>query len=529
MIDELRVENLGVIEDAHLELGNGLVVVTGETGAGKTLLFGALRLLLGSSARGDLIGPHGEEARVEGRFVDGSGEAVASRRLVAGGRSRAYLDGDMVAVKSLTARLGDSVEMIGQHDHLALTKPGSQLRLIDGALDASGVDAAQAFGVAWSRYEALRAAQETLGGDRRVLERELDLARFQTGEIAAADFHEGDEEDLLGQASRLRHAEELATLLGSALDSLERAVGLEHAVDTLARAGGLDPSLIELADETRALQDQLAELRRSVRAGVEGVEHDPAGLEVLEARLALLGDLKRKYGADLTEVLSFGAQAAARADQLASTLSGAERLESDLEEVRTSLDSAAEALSAARRRAAKSLAQAAGGHLRELGFRDPFVEVGFESQHPGPTGRDAVTLLFASDTSLTPGPAARVASGGELSRLVLALRLASGVGEAPVIAFDEIDAGIGGATALAMGEKLAALARGRQVLCVTHLPQVAAHADIHLVVDREGARARVRAVVGDERLPEIARMLSGLPDSERGHEHAAELLTIAGR
>jgi DNA repair protein RecN (Recombination protein N) len=188
---------------------------------------------------------------------------------------------------------------------------------------------------------------------------------------------------------------------------------------------------------------------------------------------------------------------------------------------------AGEALTTARRRAAKSFSEAAAGHLAELGFRDPVVRLTVEPGDPGPHGRDRVRLLFASDSALEPGPVGRIASGGELSRLVLAVNLAAGVADAPVVAFDEIDAGIGGSAALAMGRKLADLARGRQVLVVTHLPQVAAFADSHFVVERSDTSAGVRRVEGSERLAELTRMLGGLPESERGRDHAAELVDIA--
>jgi DNA repair protein RecN (Recombination protein N) len=247
----------------------------------------------------------------------------------------------------------------------------------------------------------------------------------------------------------------------------------------------------------------------------------------VEGRLARLGDLRRKYGDTLDEILNFGEQAAARAVELDGLLRRAGELEAEEQTALLEADAAGEDLRAAREQAGARLATSAVGHLRDLGFSDPVVGLDVHPADLSTSGADRITLAFASDAALLPGPVSRVASGGELSRLVLALRLAAGAEDADVVAFDEIDAGIGGTTALAMGRKLAALAASRQVLCVTHLPQVAAFADRHFVVTRNGNRASVRTVAGEERVEELSRMLAGLPGSDKGRDHAAELLTLA--
>ncbi|MGI9648119.1 MAG: AAA family ATPase [Acidimicrobiia bacterium] len=530
MIDELRVTNLGVIEDAVIEPGPGLVVVTGETGAGKTMLLGALRLLLGGAARAEAIGPHGDEARVEARFIaDGEEDTVATRRITASGRSRAYLNASMVPVKELTREMAGAVEMVGQHDHLLITRSGAVRGLLDGLLDSEGREAHRGYLAAWSQLKEVEVAQAELGGDRRALERELELTRHQADEISAAGFSDGDDGTLATRVTRLRHAEELQTELAIAYDSLAATDRIDESVDRVRRAQALDDSLRPLVEQAAQVQALITELRAGVRAAADGLEHDPGELEQLESRVALLADLKRKYGADLPEVLAFGERAAARAVQVEGLLERADHLQSELASARETVAAAGERLRAARARAAKQIAEAAVEHLGELGFSSPVVELAVAAAEAGPAGADTVELLFSSDVSIPAAPAARTASGGELSRLVLSLRLAAGVAEAGVVAFDEIDAGIGGATALAMGQKLRGLAEGRQVLCVTHLPQVAAFAATHLVVDREGATAAVRPVVGDERVAEITRMLSGLPESERGKEHAIELLAIGAR
>lgn len=241
----------------------------------------------------------------------------------------------------------------------------------------------------------------------------------------------------------------------------------------------------------------------------------------------MLADLRRKYGDDLDSVLAFGADAARRADELEALLVDAGDLEAAHGDAVAAVGSVGAALRKARAKAADRLAKGAVAHLIDLGFAAPVVEFRIDRADPGPNGVDRIVLEFSSDASLAAKPAAKIASGGELSRLALALRLAAGIEDATVIAFDEIDAGTGGATALAMGKKLATLSVGRQVFCVTHLPQVAAFADQHFIVQREGTTATVTAVDGEARVEELSRMLAGLPESERGREHAAELLVLA--
>jgi len=273
--------------------------------------------------------------------------------------------------------------------------------------------------------------------------------------------------------------------------------------------------------------DTLSELGQQVRVTAEGIDQDPQRLEVVEARLTELGELRRKYGRSLEDVLAFGEESARRRQELEALLERADVIDEEVAATEGAVRVAGDSLREARVRAGDSLAEAARTHLRDLGFDDPVVTVEVTHSEAGPAGTDSVALLFASDSRLTPRPVAEVASGGELSRLVLALRLAGGRGESQTLVFDEIDAGIGGGTALAMGRKLADLAGDRQVLCVTHLPQVAAFADRHYVVHREGTTGAVTRVEGGERVEELARMLAGLPESDRGRQAAEELLDMA--
>jgi DNA repair protein RecN (Recombination protein N) len=532
MLDELIVENLGIIEHAHLEPGAGFVVISGETGAGKTMLLGALRLLMGTQSRREFVGAFGAEAVVDGRLVLAGDEVTLRRRVTGEGRSKAYVDGAMVPAKALSERTEGHIEVVGQHDHMLLTSATGARILVDGALEAGGKRSREDYRLAWDALVEMRQRLELLGGSRRELERELEVVRFQAEEIAAAGFSADEEEELNTRVARLRNAEQLASGFGLVFDAVGddgAAAELGRAAAELSRLSRLDESLRGAGERLDAIIEELGELQVDLARTAADLEHEPGELDTVEERVHTMHQLQRKYGETLAEVLEFGAGAEARAGELTRLLSTADQLGAEVEAAGGKARDAAEDLSAARRKAAASLEKRTVAHLKELGMTAPLVEFDFIDAELGPEGADRIQLLFASDSSLTPAAATRIASGGELSRLTLSLRLAAGIGDATVLAFDEVDAGIGGATALAMGEKLAALGAGRQLFCVTHLPQVAAHADTHYVVARSGNRAEVRKVAGGERLEELSRMLGGLPDSERGQLHAAELLASARR
>ncbi len=529
MLDELVVRNLGVLREARLEPGEGFTVITGETGTGKTILLGALRLLLGQAARPELIGPFDREAVAEGRFLTPAGEVGAGRRLAEGGRSRAYVDGNIASAAALDGAIGGLVEIIAQHDQLSLTRQAEVRALVDGRLDDQGQSVWDEYRSSWDRRRQLLEDQNLLGGDRPALEGERELLLHQADEIERAGFGEDDEALLETQVARLRHAEELRGHLErswSALDEARESMG--RAVGELRRASALDPSLDETATAMGGLEAEAGDQASGVRKLLEEIEMDPQALEEAEERVRVLGDLRRRYGSSLREVLEFAASARLKAAELGDLLARAATLSADIGAVEARLEQLGQDLTEARKRAAALLARDARLHLLDLGFSDPLVEFSFDDTGLTSTGTDAPRLLFASDSRLKPGEISQVASGGELSRLVLSLRLAGGSGDAETLVFDEIDAGVGGATALAVGRKLASLAGQRQVLAVTHLPQVAAFADTHYVVSRSDVEAHVERVDGAARLEELSRMLAGLPDSERGREAAEELLLLAG-
>ena len=530
MIDELIVKNLGVIREARLEFGPGFTVVTGETGAGKTLLLGALRMLLGADARSDLVGPFGDEATVEGRLMVGGDELGAGRRLRKEGRSRAYLNGSIASTAALDEATAGSVEIIGQHDQLTITRPAEIRRLIDRNLDEEGRAVRDVYGAAWEDHVGLLADRDALGGDRTALERERVTAEHDAQTIGSAGLDVGEDTRLDELLGRLRNAEQIRALAAETADRIDQArEDVGAAVALLRRVRALDATSQEILDTVDGVESQLGETAAGLVRLLEDLDLEPQELAAAEERQAVIADLGRRYGPTVADVLAFGESQALRAIELSGLLERADRIDQELEEAGRRLAAAGAALLEARARAGELLAIGAAGHLLELGFTRPLLDVRLEKAEPTATGADVATVVFASDDRLKPGPVSKVASGGELSRLVLALRLAGGAGDAGSVVFDEIDTGVGGQTAIAVGAKLAALAETRQVLCVTHLPQVAAHADAHWVVDRQGEEAAVRKVDREDRIEELTRMLAGIPESERGREAAHELLIRAGQ
>jgi DNA repair protein RecN (Recombination protein N) len=529
MLDEITVSNLGLIEGASLVIGDGLTVVSGETGTGKTLMLGALRLLRGDHATKDVIGPHGNVTDVSA-LVTIDGDDIVVRRTVDQSRSKAYLDGQISPAKVLTESLAEHIAIVGQHDQHLITNARGVRSLVDRCLDAEGRSTLSRYRDAWTTYSDISNLLDELGGDTRVLERDLETLRFQIKEIDDAGFVAGDEERLRTRAARLRSAVELGDELNTALSSLNSESvndSLATAIHAVERAARIDVSLHESLGQAKDVASLLGDVVADLSRYAADLSNEGEELPSLESRLADLGQLKRKYGDTVEDILTFRKDADAEITRVADLISRATDLDAAMSAAESALADAGTALRFARDHAAGRLARAAVEHLKDLGFSDPLVEIAVTGREPTATGADHLEILFASDNTLNPAPISAVASGGELSRLVLALTVGAGGAEAAVVAFDEIDAGVGGMTALAMGEKLAALARGRQVICVTHLPQVAAYGDHHFVVSRVKTTTTVEAVFGNDRVKEISRMLAGLGDSDTGQKHAEELLSRA--
>jgi DNA repair protein RecN (Recombination protein N) len=555
VIEELHIRGLGVLEDASLSLAPGLTVVTGETGAGKTMLVTALQLLLGARADGELVRSGAAAALVEAvvsppppeaaAWLDDTDDAlIVSRELPAGGRSRARIAGRLAPVSALAEVLGRSVEVHAQHEHVGLARPEVQRALLDRYAGDPHARTLGSYRAAHGRWQELRDRRDRLSADARQRARELDRLAAELAEIEAATLDPERDRELDQVLERLAHADQLR----SAAEVASRALGGEGAqeplgvaLDALRRLDVDDPALAELVGRANGLLAEAAELAADVRGYGEQVEVDPQRLAELQERRHLLTQLMRKYGASIDDVLAYADEARREHERLASEEADAGELERQLDEAEALVRQHAEDVRRGRLTAAERLASVIDGHLGELGM--PHARCSIEVQ-PLPDGTvradggDRVTFLLAPNPGEPPRPIAQAASGGERSRVSLAIEVAlADVDDARVLVFDEVDAGVGGATAMAVGEKLARLASGvvdgqqRQVLCVTHLAQLAAFADVHYAVEKGLAGGRTvtttRRVAEEERPRELARMLGGDASAAAGLEHARELLESA--
>jgi DNA repair protein RecN (Recombination protein N) len=525
---ELRVRDLGVIESVALDLGPGMTALTGETGAGKTLLVEALELLVGGRADPSLVRPGATEALVEGRFAVDDDEVILARAVPAQGRSRAWIDGRMAPVSALAEAGTRLLELHGQHSQQSLLDVSAQRRALDafGSIDLGPLTEAR------TRRRTLHTELEALGGDDRARARQADLLRYQLAEIDAAALSDPGEDDALAdEEDRLAEASAHRGAAAAGLDALDSGDdGGQSVIDLLGTArAALDgrAPLSALGGRLASLQADSADVASELRRVVETWDDDPERLEEVRARRQLLHDLSRKYGEGPSGVLAFAAEARAHLGELDAAEDRAAELREQLEAADAAVCSAEVEVGAARRRAAPALAAAVEGRLRGLAMAHARVEVHVAEPDPG----DEVTFLLGANPGEAVLPLAKVASGGELARAMLALRLV--LTEAPpTMVFDEVDAGVGGEAAEAVGRALAEVAQRHQVLVVTHLAQVAARARRQLGVRKEVAEGRTvaeaRVLEGEDRVVEVARMLSGRPGSVTARRHAEELLDSKG-
>jgi DNA repair protein RecN (Recombination protein N) len=532
MLVELRVENLGIISDLLLTMGPGMTVITGETGAGKTLIVDALELLCGGRADAALVRDGADEARVEGRFVDGDDEVVLARVIPAVGRTRGYVDGHLATAAELGERGRALVDLHGQHAHQSLLVPAEQRELLDRFAGAPAAAARSALLVARAARRQVDEEMAAIGGDDHLRARTIDLLRYELAEIDAAEIVDADEdarlvaqEELLADAESLRESLDDAheKLEGPALDALGAAIA---AID--ARA-----PFVAMADRLRALQIETSEAVHDIRVAAEAIVADPEKLAAVQQRRARLRELVRKYGPTLAEVQAYGVEARERLTKIEGHEARAAALEAERAEADEKVAQAAGALSKARRAAAPSLAKAVQARLRELAMPAANFEVAVEAGDlvaAGEDGADDVTFLLAPNPGEPARPLARAASGGELARAMLALRVVLSAAP-PTLVFDEVDAGIGGEAGTAVGRALATLGGGHQVLCVTHLAQVAAFADAQVSVTKAESAGRTVAsaelLLDEARVGEISRMLAGVGESSHARRHAGELLANA--
>jgi DNA repair protein RecN (Recombination protein N) len=567
MLQELRVENLLLIERAQLRLSPGLNVLTGETGAGKTVLAHALDLLLGGRARQGIVRPGAPEAYVEGTFdlppamhtrlspdiaerIDAEqGEIVLARRLDADGRTRAYLNGRSANVADLRDVGGMLLSFYGQHEHRKLTLAGAQLQILDALCGSEQPKRLAACAVAHARTRELREHVAELADLAEHRERELGLLEFELGEIDELSPDASEHERLLAARERLRSSDALQAAAAGGAEALagesSEAPGaselLAQAAVAVDGAAGVDPALDRLGERLRAAAIESQELAGELRdyaagaldgAGALDVPGVEPTLEGVETRLQALERVMRKHGGSIESVLEFAATARARHEQLAGAEDALERAEADLTAAHEELDARAGALRSARSKASKGFATAVEEQLRSLAMEEAGFEAVLAASEPGPNGADSVEFLIAPNPGVPAGPLKDIASGGELSRVMLAI-MSAGHAAAPAttLVFDEVDAGIGGRTANAVGARLRELGERGQVICITHLPQIASLGDRHFsIVKDTGAdptRASVVELAEPDVVAELVRMLGADSDDGAARRHARDLRRAA--
>jgi DNA repair protein RecN (Recombination protein N) len=579
VLTELTITNFAIIDRLHLTLAPNFTVLTGETGAGKSIIIDAVDALLGGKYGAEFVRTGADSARVEGIFAlpdsadlasrlsefgltPEEGGLILTREIYASGRSTARVNGRAVPTSVLQDVAQLLVDIHGQSEHLSLLRVSEHINFLDRYAGLAAARAQIADNVA-----ALRGVRRELQGliaDEREIARRVDLLRYQTDEIDAADLHDGDEQELLRERTLLGNAEKLSTLTEEAYLSLYEGSEQQRAVidllgqvsQALAELGRLDPTLQEKGQTVMAAAEELSDLAHSLRAYRDGIEFNPERLEEVEERLALIQTLKRKYGPTISDILAFGKRAAAELDAITHSEERMAELQAQEERLLRDIGAKAAAVSRSRRSAGDDIARRLEQELADLNMRhvrfavsvantpqaDGVIVGAGENAKAGdgeiPPGRyafdtsgiDHVEFLISPNPGEPLKPMARVASGGETARVMLALKsILSAADDTPTLIFDEIDVGIGGRSGYVVGEKLWKLTPRHQVICITHLPQVAAYGDHHLTVTKEvvgqQTRTNLTEMAGDARVLEVAAMLGSTSDVSR--ENAREILKQA--
>lgn len=546
MLAEISVKNVALIERAVVEFGPGLNVISGETGAGKTLLATALQMLLGGRARSEFVRSGASQATIEGRFIvpesldilaalgDLAGEVDAEdglilrRTVTADGRSRCYVNGVSVPVRALAALGERLVSYHGQREQAQLTTAAAQLGILDGFLSPDAARALEEHARLWTAVERDRRELQEIRESSEARAREIDFLRYQLDELQRTGYTSEEVESLRRERDRLRNVTDLLQAAASASAALSSEEGgavesVGTAGSELRRAAGYDETLSPLVERLEGASAELQDILYELQAYTDDLEADPARLDEVEARLAELHELERKYG----DVEAYARSARERLARLEGSSERVGELEERLAAGEARLRKLADRVSAGRREASERLTARVMENLSDLNLKGRF-RARLIPVEPGSLGRERVEFGISPNPGEPELPVRRYASGGELSRIMLAIRLAQArVDGGATYVFDEVDAGIGGETATAVGEKLRELSGRNQVLTITHLPQIASRAEDHILVEKleEGGRTltRARRLSGGERRRELARMLSGRVD-EASLAHASELL-----
>jgi DNA repair protein RecN (Recombination protein N) len=560
VLRELRIENLLLIDRAELRLGEGLNAITGETGAGKTVLAHSLDLLMGGKAKSGIVRPGAAEAWVEGvfdlpaglldepelaelaeRLPEGAEEVVLGRRVSAGGRTSAFVAGRAATAADLKALGGRLLAFFGQHEHRKLTIASAQMAVLDGFAGAEHLALRDEYREAHREVGRLAAELADLREREGTRERDLDLYRYELAEIEEVEPDPEERAALAGDRERLRHAEGLseaaaaahAGLAGADLEGGGAAAALAEAESRLGAASGLDPGLDAIAERVATLNVEIGDVAAELRDYAEGIAADPGGLLGIEERLEAIDKLERKHGGSVESVLAHAERCRVEIARLESAEERGAEATVALAAAEARRAQLGERLSTGREAAAAPLEQRVAAELSNLAMEGAQLEVVLDP-HPdqyGASGRETVELRVAPNPGIEPAPLRDAASGGELSRVMLALSGLGPAAGAATLVFDEIDAGIGGNTARVVGERLRALGTDHQVLCITHLPQVASLADVHFRLEKDvvgdQAVASVERLEGEGVVEEIRRMLGGGRADEAATDHARQLLKAA--
>ncbi len=518
MLERLEVQNLAVLEQVALEFGPGLTVLTGETGAGKSVLVDALSLLLGEKAEGMIRA--GADTLLVTAFFDG----LSLSRRVSSGRSTPRIEGEVVSLKELTEETGKNLAIHAQHAALALSGRKAQRNLLDSLVEGKTLEQYRS---SYHHYQTILAETERLEAAARERERKLDILRFQLTEIDGAKLVSGESEALESEGERLRHLETLRERVSAAVGSLSgegNGLGLiGTALREVKSAARFDGGLETHTSDLQSALDSLKAVSRELEDYLENLEADSSRLEEIETRLALIEKLQRKYGESIPAILEFAEVSRKELSELEGADNRLEKLRGERDKAWVTLMECGGKLSQARAKAAASLSEKASKEIRGLGMPAARFKVGLSTlEHPGSDGLEEVQLLFSANPGMPESALEKAASGGELSRVMLALALLTG-SEADTVVFDEVDSGVGGEAAWQVADRLAKLAQKRQVLVVTHLAQIAARANAHYRVVKSKSSVIIEAISDEERIKELARMLSG-SYSEAALEHARELL-----
>lgn len=553
MLTDLTIKNIAIISTLHISLKAGLTVLTGETGAGKSIIIDAISLIMGGRASSDLIRSGEDESVVEALFdisaapkvrrqLDEAGfdcedELLIKRTITRSGKNRIFMNGSMATLALLTDIAPQLINIYGQHDSQTLLKPENHLRLLDAF---SGTEKQrQEFSHMFSQLAAIRGKLDALENAQRDAERRLDLLTYQSDEIAKAALSPGEEEHLEEQRRILANSEKLGVVSGEAYDRLYNSDGavlgqLRRIAGSIAELSGIDHSLRDIADSLNNAYLQLEDAAISLRNYTSHIETDPAALQQTDDRLDQIGRLKKKYAPTVIEILAFKEEIDAELSQLLGIGQSRSSLETERDRLQDELKQAGDRLTAARTAGAAKLKLALESEAHQLAMKGAVIEPALERlSEPRAAGFEKAEFLFSPNPGETPRQLGRIASGGELSRLMLAIKQVLPESDVPTLIFDEVDTGISGATSELVGRKLKNVAARQQVLCITHLPQVAVFADQQLRVEKSIADGRTTTTLleldKDERRSEIARMLAGATVTDSALKHAAEMLNGISR